>query len=77
MENRSLNAIATEIGEKWLKINYAAKPYWEAMFSLKHINDVYGCETGKVIVLYFLSNATTWKGEDAKRIKLELKKMIK
>jgi hypothetical protein len=27
------------------------------------------------VVLYFLSNARTWKGEVAKRVKAELKKM--
>jgi hypothetical protein len=27
------------------------------------------------MVLYFLANATTWRGEDAKRIKAELKKL--
>lgn len=27
------------------------------------------------IVLYFLSNATTWRGDDARRIKAELKKL--
>jgi hypothetical protein len=33
-------------------------------------------DTGKSIVLYFLSNAGTWRGETAKRVKAELKKMV-
>ena len=29
-----------------------------------------------MIVRYFLSNATTWRGEDARRIKAELKALL-
>ena len=39
------------------------------------INDNYGVDSGKSIVLYFLSNASTWRGETAKRIKKELKSL--
>jgi len=49
------------------------------MAQLDKITDSYGCDSGKSIVSYFLSNANTWrdkKGEDtAKRIKAELKKL--
>ena len=34
-------------------------------------------DDGGSIVLYFLSNATTWRGEDARRIKAELKSLLK
>jgi hypothetical protein len=34
-------------------------------------------DSGRSIVAYFLSNASTWRGETAKRIKLELNKMLK
>ena len=34
-------------------------------------------EDAESIVTYFLANATYWRGEDAKRIKTELKSMIK
>jgi hypothetical protein len=47
------------------------------MRSLDSINGNYGQDSAKSIVRYFLSNATTFKGEDAKRIKLELNKMLK
>jgi hypothetical protein len=42
---------------------------------LTNITDNYGQDSGKSMVLYFLANATTWRGEDAKRIKAELKKL--
>jgi hypothetical protein len=47
------------------------------MRSLTYITDDYYFDSGKTIVLYFLSNAGTWKGENAKRIKAELKAMCK
>lgn len=72
---RPLYEIAREIKQDWKAVNYGAKPYLEAMYSLDSINDKYGMDSAKSIVLYFLSNAGTWRGETAKRIKAELKKM--
>jgi hypothetical protein len=74
---RPLYVIAKEIKKDWIKPNYAAKPYLDAMQSLESINDNYGWDSAKTIVLYFLSNASTWKGETAKRIKAELKQLAK
>ncbi len=74
---RNLCDIASEIRRTWPKVNYAAKPYLEAMESLNSINDNYIMDTGKSIVAYFLANASTWRGEDAKRIKKELNAMLK
>ena len=74
---RPLHVIATDIKKNWANVNYGAKPYLDAMRSLDSINDDYGMDSGKSIVLYFLSNASSWRGEDAKRIKAELKAMLK
>lgn len=57
-------------------INYAAKPYVDAMATLDDISERYDCDSGKMIVLYFLGNAATWRGETARQIKLELKQMV-
>lgn len=75
--SRALNEIAAEIKQDWKKVNYAALPYLQAMAQLTHIDDKYGYDSGKNIVLYFLSNASTWRGDVAKRIKAELKTMCK
>lgn len=72
---RSLNEIAREIRRDWKKVYFGAEPYLAAMSSLDSIEDNYVFDSGKSIVLYFLSNASTWRGETAKRIKVELKKM--
>ena len=73
--SRPLYEIANEIRKDWSKVNYGAVPYLDAMSTLNNINDNYIHDTGMSIVLYFLSNASTWRGETAKRIKAELKKM--
>lgn len=80
MQSRPLSIIASEIKKDWNEtskngIYFGAKPYLSAMETLNSINDNYGMDSAKSIVLYFLANASTWKGETAKRIKLELKKM--
>ncbi len=74
---RPLCEIAAEIRKDWQKVYFGAKPYLEAMQSLTYITDSYYFDSGKTIVLYFLGNAQTWKGENAKRIKAELKAMCK
>lgn len=73
---RNLSTIASEIRQDWgSKVNYAAKPYLSAMAGLDTINDSYGYDDARSIVLYFLSNASSWRGDNAKRIKAELKAM--
>ena len=78
---RPIFEIAREIRSNWSKqgkgINYAAKPYLDAMADLNSITDNYMYDSGKSVVLYFLCNATSWKGETARRIKAELKGMCK
>ena len=73
---RPLYEIASEIRKTWIKVSPYAEPYLDAMQSLGSINDNYYFDSGKSIVLYFLGNANTWRGEDARRIKTELKQMV-
>jgi len=75
MTTRPLYQIANEIRKDWKPVYFGAVPYLDAMSSLDSIDDNYICDSGKSVVIYFLSNAGTWRGETAKRIKLELKKM--
>lgn len=75
--SRPIFEIAREIGHTWPAMNYAAKPYHEAMLHLQTIHDEYGMDSAKSIVLYFLSNASTWRGDIARRTKAELRDLIK
>lgn len=70
---RKIYVIAAEIKKTWKNVYFGAVPYLEAMESLSDITSVYGMDSAKYIITYFLSNAATFKGEDAKRIKKELK----
>lgn len=75
--SRPLNVIAREIYADWKKVNYAAEPYLAAMTQLESVNDNFYYDSGQSVVLYFLANAHTWRGETAKRIKKELKELAK
>lgn len=84
---RTFSEIAQEVTTLWQKkygkeLPWSLKcslPYLEALLEC-HTTDkdaMYYCETIESVVVYFLANLTYWKGEDAKRIKTELKDMIK
>ena len=76
-EFRPLHVIANEIRKDWTKVYFGAVPYLDAMSTLNSIEDNYVFDSGKSIVLYFLANANTWRGEKAREIKAELKAMCK
>ena len=77
MTTRMIDTIAYEIIADWKNMSIHARPYVNAMLSLRRVNDSYGCDDARGIILYFLSNAGSWRGETAKRIKAELKGMLK
>lgn len=68
--------IADIIRRDWKPMNYAAVPYVRVMYSLMSVESMHFQESGKDIVLYFLSNAGTWRGPVAKLVKAELKKRV-
>jgi predicted RNA-binding Zn-ribbon protein involved in translation (DUF1610 family) len=77
LSRMALNEIADVVYSDWKNVNYAAKPYLEAMATLRDIKDNYILDTGSSIVAYFLSNATSWRGEVAKIVKKELNRRLK
>lgn len=76
-EVRSLEIIAHEIARDWCPVNFGAEPYLKAMGCLDSIEDNFGCDSARSIVNYFLSNANTWRGETARRVKAELRGMVR
>jgi hypothetical protein len=74
--HRSLSEIAREIKRTWPKPYFGAVPYIDAMRRLDRITDMYMLDSAKSIVLYFLANAGTWRGDNARRIKAELKQIV-
>ena len=77
LPSMSISQIAAVVSKDWRPVNYAAKPYLEAMYSLNKITDDYGQDSGKSIVIYFMGNATSWRGDVARAVKKELTKRIK
>lgn len=71
--SRPLSVIAAEIKATWKNVYFGAVPYLKAMAELESIDDSYYADSGRSVVLYFLANAGTWRGDDARRIKAELK----
>lgn len=69
-----MSQIAASIQNNWKNVYFGAKPYLEAMHQLHSDDAKYGVEDAKGIVIYFLSNATGWRGPIAKAVKAELKR---
>ena len=74
---RPLSEIALEIRRDWKNVYFGAIPYLDAMSQLTSIDDDYYADSAVSVVLYFLANANTWRGETARRVKAELKALTK
>jgi hypothetical protein len=87
--NRSIHTIACDIQNDmdhlantakkpvhWTEKYPYAVPYVSAMLTMHKISDSYYLDSGREIVQRFLCNASQWRGEKAKAIKLELKSML-
>jgi len=73
---QTLSTIAREISRDWKNVNYAARPYLEAMRSLDSVNDSYYQDSAKSVVFYFLANASGYRGDTAKAHKAALKAIV-
>lgn len=89
LRHLSIHALARIIGQNWSKVTQAgtpsafgsigqhpANPYWQAMSQMQSVEDSYGYDSGREIVLRFLGNATGWRGETARLVKAELKRRL-
>lgn len=79
IENRrTFRQIAKDIKSTWLNVYFGAVPYLEAMLELDTAdpNAMYYYDTAENIARYFLANARTFRGKDAKKLKEELKNLI-
>ncbi len=58
----------------WKRVYFGAVPYLNAMKTMESHNSNYGLDDGQTIIIYFLANATTWRGVTARSVKAELKR---
>ena len=77
MQTRPIYSIARDIKRTWAKPYFGAKPYLEAMSQLNSIDDQYIYDDARSVIMYFLANASTFRGNDAKVLKTELKNLLK
>jgi len=73
---RAIYEIARDIRKNWKNVSPYARPYLDAMGELTVITDNYIYDSGKSVVLYFLSNASGFRGPEAKALKAELKALL-
>ena len=69
--------IARLIASDWKNISPYARDYLNAMKEINDIEGAYYADSCKSVVLYFLANAGTYRGENARAYKAILKEMIK
>lgn len=80
---RPLSQIARDIRHAWVDksgnphVHYSARPYLDALSSLSSITDSFFEDSGRSIVLYFLANASTFRGPAARSLKDELKAHVR
>lgn len=77
INKRPVYKIAEEILNDWTAPYFGARPYLAAMLTINNELENYGQDTAKTIILYFLSNASSYRGSKAKELKKELKTLIK
>ena len=61
--SRGLMYVANDIFKYWPKPYFGAVPYMHAMACMGSPSEMYGADSGREIVLYFLANAKTWRRE--------------
>lgn len=76
VQHRNISEIARDIRKAWPNPYFAAKPYLEAMLTLTTIDSKYGYDSARITITYFLSNASSFRGAEARALKAELKAII-
>jgi hypothetical protein len=78
-ENKTLTVseIARAIARDWKTINPYAAEYLNAMLTIESVEETYYADSAKSVVMYFLANASSYRGENARSYKALLKAMVK
>ena len=76
-ERITVSEIAHAIAKDWQNISPYAADYLNAMKEIRSVEDNYYADSAKSVILYFLANASTYRGENARSYKALLKAMVK
>lgn len=74
---RPLHEIARDIRKAWPRVHYAALPYLEALRELSSAEEMFYHDTGESVIRGFLANAQTFRGQEARQLKEELKQHLR
>lgn len=74
---RPIKEIAKDIQKAWKNPSPYALAYLNPMLTLNSIEDNYFLDDAERIVLCFLEEAKTFRGEEARKLKQELKDLLK
>ena len=73
----SVSEIAHAIAKDWQNVSPYAKDYLNAMKEIRSVNDSYYADSAKSVILYFLVNASSYRGENARTYKALLRELVK
>jgi len=73
----TVSEIAYAIAKDWKNVSPYAADYLNAMKSINSVEDNYYADSAKSVVMYFLANAASYRGENARAYKALLKEMVK
>lgn len=82
---RPVNKIAAEVDVIFRQLKQQSNPFWvtsarpyvSAMLTMESFKGYYGIDSGIDIGKRFLVNTQAWRGEDARRIKDEIRQALK
>ena len=76
-ERVTVSEIAHAIAKDWTNVSPYAADYLNAMKEIRSVDDNYYADSAKSVILYFLANASSYRGENARSYKALLKDMVK
>jgi hypothetical protein len=76
-ERVTVSEIAYAIAKDWNNVSPYALDYLNAMKDIQDINGSYYADSAKSVVMYFLANASSYRGDNARAYKALLKDMVK
>jgi hypothetical protein len=74
---RPIREIAEDIRKEWKNVYFGAEPYLKALSNLHSAKDYFGADSATSVIRYFLANANSFRGGNAKKFKEELKLHIR
>jgi hypothetical protein len=76
-ERVTVSEIAHAIAKDWTNVSPYAADYLNAMKEIRSVDDNYYADSAKSVILYFLANASSYRGDNARAYKALLKDMVK